>query len=163
MPPMTLTETITRLPAVASLMVHDALTNAPELHEQGLEAERVGVETQPQQVAVHPVKLGPDHPQVLRAGRDFHAHHLLDALAVAGRMDHRADTTDTLDDLDHLNVVTDIGQGFKTAVDIAEGRNGLGDDFVLHRKRQVDRLRENRMLRSKRYDRSCHDLSFKRP
>ena len=46
---------------------------------------------------------------------------------------------------------------FKSAVDVAELGQGFDHGFVVHDKLEMDRFRQNRMLRSERNDRTGHD------
>ncbi len=126
--------------------VHDPFADAPKLHEQALEAEAVGEEPQPEQMALNPVHLGPDDPQELGPRRGFDRHQLLDPHAVAVRVDHRADPADPLDDLDHLVEIADVGQPLQPAVDVAQVGDGLGDPLIHHRQLQVNGLGQHRVL-----------------
>lgn len=60
-------------------------------------------------------------------------------------------------DIDHLVVVAERGERFKSAVDVAELGQGFDHGFVVHDKLEMDRFRQNRMLRSERNDRTGHD------
>ena len=93
--------------------VQDLFADFPELHEQALEAEAVCKQTQPQQMAVHPVDLGPDNPQKFGPGRYFYPHHLFDALAVAHGVDHRTDAADPFNHLDHLMNIAQVQPAFR--------------------------------------------------
>jgi hypothetical protein len=82
--------------------VHDLLADLPELLEDALEAEGVGEQAEPEQVAVHAVQLAPDDAQEAAPVGHLDAHEGLDALAVGLGVDARADAAHALHDLDHL-------------------------------------------------------------
>ena len=137
--------------------VHDAFADFPELHEQAFKAEGVREKAEPQQMAVHPVEFRPDDAQVGGAARHFDVHEVFDGAAEAQGVDAGADAADAFHDVDHLVVVAERGERFKSAVDVAELGQGFDHGFVVHDKLEMDRFRQNRMLRSERNDRTGHD------
>ncbi len=138
------------VPRSLFLEIHDPFADSPELHEQALEAERVGKQPQPEKMAVNPVHFGPDGPQVFRPGRYFQAHQRLDPLAVAEGVHATADPAHTLDDIYHLIVIAYLRELFQPAVNVTQLGNRLLYNFVLDRQGQMQRLRKNRMLRPER-------------
>jgi hypothetical protein len=103
-------------------------------------------------MTVNPVKLGPDDAQKLGARRHFDAHYFLDSLTVAHGMYHRTDATDPFDDLNHLVKVAKAGEDFKAPVNKTKGRNRFDDDLILDGEFQMQRFRQNRVLRAEWYD-----------
>ncbi len=107
-------------------------------------------------MAVHTVQFRPDDPQVGGAAGHFDAHEVLDGAAEAQGVDAGADAADALDDVDHLVVVAQGGQRLQPAVHVAELGDGFDHGFVFHDELEMDRFRQNRMLRSEGDNRAGH-------
>jgi hypothetical protein len=67
-------------------------------------------------------------------------------------MDEAADTADALSDINVLNIVLLLNEPFQSAVNEADGRNGLDYFFVFDHQIDMNRLRKYRVLRAERND-----------
>jgi len=117
------------------------------VHEQALEAEGVGGQAQPQQVALDAALLAPDQAQELGARGHLDAHQGLDALGIALAVDAAADAANALGHIAHLLEILGLGQALQAAVDEADGGDGVDDGLVLHDQVKVQRLGQDRVLR----------------
>ena len=120
--------------------VEDFLAQFPALHKQALEAQRVGQQAQPQQVAVDAAHLHPDRAQVGGARRDLDVHQLFQALAVAHAVAKAADAADALGNIDIFFIVLGLDEFFQPAVHKPDAGHRLYDDLVLEHEVEVYRL-----------------------
>ena len=129
--------------------IQDRLAKPPAVHEKALEAQRIRAKPEPQEMAVQAGKLMPDRTQVARTARHVDLHQPFDGLRIAPAMPEGADAADTLCDIDELLEIALLDQLFQSAVDVADGRHGADDFLILQLQIQMDRLRQDRMLRAK--------------
>ncbi len=126
--------------------VHDHFAVAPRIHEQGVEAALVGGDAEPQQVAVHPLEFGDEHPDRLGARRHLHACQRFDAEGVRRRVHVRADPADPLEHVHRLRPVLSLDALLDPAVHVAEADRGGGHDLAVHRDLEVARFLQGRVL-----------------
>jgi hypothetical protein len=131
------------------------------LHKKAFKAEGIAKETQPKKMAMHPRKLGPNYPKKSRPRRYFNVHHFLDALTIAKGMHEATNTTYPLTQKDVLTKPIKLGSLLDASMHIADQGQGPNHPLILTFQPQLNRLRQYRMLRPKRYYCARHSISSK--
>ncbi len=103
---------------------------------------------QPEQVAVQPLQLRHDDPDIGGAAADLHTGQLLHRLAERSTVGMGANAADTLDDIHILDIGPGFAGLFQTAVVIADAHHGIDDLFPLQGDGEAARLLQGRVLRS---------------
>ena len=143
--------------------IQNRFTDTPALHEQTLKPQGVGAQSCPQQMAVETGNFVPDGTQVLRPFRNFNFHQAFDGLAVTPAMTERTDAADPFRYIHIFLEAALLYQFFQPPVNIPNGRNRLYNFFVLQLEIEMDRLRQYRMLGTKRYNCTFAHISFLLP
>ncbi len=73
-------------------------------------------------------------------------------------MNEAADAANPLGDVDELDVILLLDQFLQPPMDKANGRARLDHFLIFNHQVEMDRLRQNRMLRAKRNDGAGHGL-----
>ena len=94
----------------------------------------------------------------MRARRHRDVHERLDGLAVGLAVNKTADAANPFRHVDELKVILLLHQLLQAAMDESDRGPGLDHFFVLDHQVQVDRFRQDRVLRSKGYYSPCHQL-----
>ena len=130
------------------------------MHEQALEAERIGCKTHPQQMGMYTRKLMHDRTQVFSTRRDLNVHKALDRLCIAIAVTERTNAADALRNVNVLMDIARLDELFETTMDESDLRKNIDDRFVFNHEVEMDRLRQNRMLGSEWNDLCfCHCYS----
>ena len=132
--------------------VHDDLPVPPDVVEQGVEAYLVGGDPQPEEVAVDPLQLVHEGPEVLRPLGDLHAEDLLHVLGVARLVGVAADPADPLHDVEVLEVGPALHRLLDAPVVVPHPGLDVDDDLPVHLEHEVGGLLQRRVLRPYRYD-----------
>ena len=132
--------------------VHDRLTVAPRVHEQGIETGFVSGNAQPQQMAVKTFQPGHDLADRLGSHRHFHLGQFLHALGIGHRMDMGADAAYPFEQVQVLDPVAAFGGLLDAAVGVPETHARRGDDLAIDGELEMSRLLQGGMLRADRND-----------
>ena len=140
--------------------IEHLFAHAPRMHEQVFKAHAVGHQPQPEQMAVDAGKFAPDRPQIQRARRHLNVHDGFNGLAIGLSVDETADAANAFGDINEFDVILLFRQFLQSAMDETDGRPRFDDLFVLHDEVEMNRLRQNRMLRAEWNNGACHKNLF---
>ena len=135
-------------PVAADLLqdVHDQFAIAPDQHEERFEADLVGGDSEPEEVAVQPLQLAVHHAQVEPPLGNLEIHDLLDRLHEGGGVGVRAYAAHPLQEVHALVVVPLLARLFDPAVVVTQVHPGADDLLPPDVEVKLDRLLEKRVL-----------------
>ena len=137
--------------------VEDLLAHPPAMHEEILEAECVGAQAEPEQMALDAGDLGPDEAQPAGSLGHLDVHDALERDAVTHAVHEATDAADALDYKAHLGVFDPFDHHFQAAVDVADGRDGVHDLLIHEDEVKHDRLGQDWVLRPEGDNGSLHE------
>jgi hypothetical protein len=126
--------------------VHDRLTVAPRVHEQGIESGLMGGNAQPQQMAVKAFQPCHDLADRLGTHRHFHLGQFLHTHGIGHRMDMGTDAAYPFEQVQVLDPVAAFGGLLDAAVGVPESHARRGDDLAIHGELEMSRLLQRGML-----------------
>ncbi len=126
--------------------VHALFAVAPGVVEEGVPADFVAGDAEPEDVAVDAVEFVDDGADVEAAFGDVEVEEFFDDLDVAGGVGLAADAADAFGEVDVLDVAAAFEGFFDAAVDVADADGDVGDDFTVECECEVFRFLEGRVL-----------------
>ena len=121
------------------------------MHEQGLEADDMGLYGGVEQVRGHALDFFGQHPQIARPLGNDDAQHVFHGHAVGEGMAVGAKRTDPLGKRGVHDQVALGGHGLHAAMHMARGQVHAPHRFAFHREIEVDRLLQGDMHRPQRH------------
>src|SRR5208283_3158829 len=107
-------------------------------------------------MAMYSGELAPKYPEEFRFWRDFNIHHCLYSLAIGLGMDETTNTAYPLAEEDILANTIKFSSLLNSAMDITNDRHYTNNLLIFQFQLQVDRLKQDGMLRTKWNYSSCH-------